>query len=315
MPEASAHVAVGTGSRVPRRRPRLQQWLGRDYALAYWLIAPSVVVLFGLIAFPFTRAIMLAFQSQPIGGEGRFVGFENYRTLLQDRIWWLSFKNTLLYTVFGVGFKTAAGLVFALILHQELRGRNVLRALLFVPWSVPIVVDAFVWRWIYNDLNGILNFVLYKLHLIHEYVLWTSDPKIVLWAIILVVVWQGTPFYMMNFLAGLQSIPDELYEAAEIDGASAFQSFLHVTLPGLKSVLIVVTLLSTIWTSNELQFVYILSSGGPAHMSEIFPTLAFFTSIPGRELGMGAAVALSFFPLLASLIVLGGRVLLRGVEE
>ena len=129
------------------------------------------------------------------------------------------------------------------------------------------------------------------------------------------VVWQGTPFYMMNFLAGLQSIPDELYEAAEIDGAGAVQSFWHITLPGLKSVLIVVTLLSTIWTSNELQFVYILSAGGPAHMSEIFPTLAFFTSIPGRELGLGAAVALSFFPLLASLIVLGGRELLRGAEE
>lgn len=143
----------------------------------------------------------------------------------------------------------------------------------------------------------------------------TSDPKIVLWAIIAVVVWQGTPFYMMNFLAGLQSIPDELYEAAEIDGASTFQSFLYVTLPGLQSVVIVVTLLSTIWTSNELQFVYILSAGGPAHMSEIFPTLAFFTSIPGRELSLGAVVALSFFPLLASLIVLGGRVLLRGTEE
>ena len=294
---------------------QLRRLLGRDYALAYWLIAPSVVVLLGLIAFPFIRAIMLAFYSQPIGGEGRFIGLENYNTLLQDRIWWLSLRNTLVYTIFGVGFKTAVGLVFALILHQELKGRTILRALLFVPWSVPIVVDAFVWRWIYNDLNGILNHVLYKLHFINEYVLWTSDPKIVLWAIIVVVVWQGTPFYMMNFLAGLQSIPDELYEAAEIDGASTFQSFRHVTLPGLKSVLIVVTLLSTIWTSNELQFVYILSAGGPAHMSEIFPTLAFFTSIAGRELGLGAAVALSFFPLLASLIVLGGRVLLRGAEE
>ena len=297
------------------RGSRLKRVLGRDFVLAYWLIAPSVLVLFGLIAFPFVRAIMLAFYSQPIGGEGRFIGLENYRTLLHDRIWWLSFRNTLVYTIFGVGFKTAVGLVFALILHQELRGRGILRALLFVPWSVPIVVDAFVWRWIYNDLNGVLNYVLYKLHLINEYVLWTSDPKIVLWAIIVVVVWQGTPFYMMNFLAGLQSIPDELYEAAEIDGANTFQTFLHVTLPGLKSVLIVVTLLSTIWTSNELQFVYILSSGGPAHMSEIFPTLAFFTSIPGRELGLGAAVALSFFPLLASLIVIGGRVLLRGAEE
>ncbi len=307
-------IAIAQPGNLHRSRS-LKRLLGRDYALAYWMIAPAVLVLLGLIAYPFIRAITLAFESQPIGGQGRFIGLENYRTLLQDRIWWLSFRNTLVYTIFGVGFKTAVGLAFALILHQELRGRTILRALLFVPWSVPIVVDAFVWRWLYNDLNGVLNFVLYKLHLIHEYVLWTGDPKIVLWAIIAVVVWQGTPFYMMNFLAGLQSIPDELYEAAEIDGATAFQSFVHVTFPGLKSVLIVVTLLSTIWTSNELQFVYILSSGGPAHMSEIFPTLAFFTSIPGRELGLGAAVALSFFPLLASLIVLGGRALLRGVEE
>ena len=279
------------------------------------MIAPSVLVLLGLIAYPFLRAMLLALQSQPIGGEGRFVGLQNYATLINDPIWWLSFRNTLVYAFFGVGLKTVVGLALALMLHQKMKGRTVLRALLFVPWSVPIVVDAFVWRWIYNDLNGILNFVLYKLGVIQEYVLWTGDPRIVLGAIIAVVVWQGTPFYMMNFLAGLQSIADELYEAADIDGASALQRFRHVTLPGLQSVLIVVTLLSTIWTSNELQFVYILSSGGPAHMSEILPTLAFFTSIPGRELGMGAAVALSFFPLLASLIVVGGRVMLRGVQE
>lgn len=306
---------LALGPRGPGRLWNLKSWLGRDYALAYLMIAPSVLVLLGLIAYPFLRAMLLALQSQPIGGEGRFVGLQNYATLINDPIWWLSFRNTLVYAFFGVGLKTVVGLALALMLHQKMKGRTVLRALLFVPWSVPIVVDAFVWRWIYNDLNGILNFVLYKLGVIQEYVLWTGDPRIVLGAIIAVVVWQGTPFYMMNFLAGLQSIADELYEAADIDGASALQRFRHVTLPGLQSVLIVVTLLSTIWTSNELQFVYILSSGGPAHMSEILPTLAFFTSIPGRELGMGAAVALSFFPLLASLIVVGGRVMLRGVQE
>ena len=310
MAEASAIATTVS----PRRRFSAKRVLGRDYVLAYLMVAPSLVVLLGLIAYPFVRAILLSLENQPIGGEGHFVGVQNYATLLQDPIWWLTLKNTLVYTIMGVGLKTVVGLTFALILHQKLKGRTIMRALLFIPWSVPIVVDAFVWRWIYSDLNGILNFVLYKLHIIDQYVLWTSDPKIVLWAIVAVVVWQGTPFYMMNFLAGLQSIPEEQYEAAKIDGASAFQSFLHVTMPGLTSVLIVVTLLSTIWTSNELQFVYILSAGGPAHMSEIFPTLAFFTSIPGRELGMGAAVALSFFPLLASLILLAGRFMLRGAE-
>lgn len=309
-----AGASATTTAAVSPKRFSAKRMLGKDYALAYLMIAPSLLVLLGLIAYPFLRAISLSLESQPIGGEGHFIGLDNYAALLQDRIWWLSLKNTLLYTIFGVGLKTVVGLVFALILHQKLKGRTFLRALLFVPWSVPIVVDAFVWRWIYSDLNGILNFVLYKLHIINEYILWTSDPKIVLGAIIAVVVWQGTPFYMMNFLAGLQSIPEDQYEAAKIDGASAFQSFIHVTLPGLTSVLIVVTLLSTIWTSNELQFVYILSAGGPAHMSEIFPTLAFFTSIPGRELGAGAAVALSFFPLMASLILLAGRFMLRGTE-
>ncbi|MCL4371685.1 MAG: sugar ABC transporter permease [Chloroflexi bacterium] len=309
-----AEASATTTAVIRPRRFDAKRVLGRDYALAYLMVAPALVVLLGLIAFPFFRAISLSMESQPIGGEGHFIGIGNYATLVQDPIWWLTLKNTLLYTIFGVGLKTMVGLAFALILHQKLKGRTLLRALLFIPWSVPIVVDAFVWRWIYSDLNGILNFVLFKLHIIDQYVLWTSNPRIVLGAIIAVVVWQGTPFYMMNFLAGLQAIPDDQYEAAKIDGAGAFQSFLHVTLPGLTSVLIVVTLLSTIWTSNELQFVYILSSGGPAHMSEIFPTLAFFTSIPGRELGLGAAVALSFFPMMASLIVLAGRFMLRGAE-
>ncbi len=262
-----AAAPATTTTAIHPRRFNAKRILGRDYALAYLMVAPSLLVLLGLIGYPFLRAISLSLESQPIGGEGRFIGVENYATLLRDPIWWLTFKNTLLYTIFGVGLKTAVGLAFALVLHQKLKGRTFLRALLFVPWSVPIVVDAFVWRWIYGDLNGILNFVLYKLHIIDQYVLWTSSPKIVLGAIIAVVVWQGTPFYMMNFLAGLQSIPDEQYEAAKIDGASAFRSFLHVTLPGLTPVLIVVTLLSTIWTSNELQFVYILSAGVPAHMS------------------------------------------------
>ena len=283
----------------------------------FLMLLPAIALITVITLLPVLFTLVLSFTDTPISHPTpqNFVGLTNYLHFLGSADFWSAIWRTLYFTMVSVGVELVLGLAIALLIHAKPWGWQFLRASLIIPWAVPTIVNGAIWRWIYNDLNGILNYVLYKLHLISEYVLWTSDPKIVLWAIIVVVVWQGTPFYMMNFLAGLQSIPDELYEAAEIDGASTFQSFLHVTLPGLKSVLIVVTLLSTIWTSNELQFVYILSSGGPAHMSEIFPTLAFFTSIPGRELGLGAAVALSFFPLLASLIVLGGRVLLRGAEE
>jgi multiple sugar transport system permease protein len=187
---------------------------------------------------------------------------------------------------------------------------------LLIPWAIPTVISALNWRWIYDDASGLINNVLVRLNLVSESISWLSDPNLAMLSVIIVVVWQGTPFFTMSFLAGLQAIPKELYEAAEIDGASMLQQFWFITVPRLRPVFITAAMLSAIWTSASIQFVYILTNGGPADRTQIFPTLAYNLALGGAQrLGMGATVSLFFFPALVILIVLLTRRMLREKEE
>jgi ABC-type sugar transport system permease subunit len=204
----------------------------------------------------------------------------------------------------------------ALVLNQERWCNNVFRSFLLLPWAIPTVISALNWRWIYDDASGLINNVLVRLHLVNESISWLSDPNLAMLAVIIVVVWQGTPFFTMSFLAGLQAVPKELYEAAEVDGATLLQQFWHVTIPRLRPVFITAAMLSTIWTSANIQFVYILTNGGPADRTQIFPTLSYNLALGGAQrLGMGATVSLFFFPMLVLLIVFVTRRMLREKEE
>jgi ABC-type sugar transport system permease subunit len=214
-----------------------------------------------------------------------------------------------------VALKFVLGLTMALILDQERRFNNVFRTLLFVPWAVPVVIVALNWRWIFDDLSGFLNNFLITVHITRDIISWLADPTLAMGCVIAVVVWSGTPFYSMTFLAGLQAIPKELYEAAEIDGASTVQQFFFITVPRLKTIFLTTVMLSTIWTATNLQYVLILTKGGPASRTEIFPHLAYTTALGARRLGMGAAISLVFFPVLVVLIVLLTRRMLRPADE
>lgn len=283
---------------------RLSRVLGRDWGLGYLMLAPLAAILLGLVAHPFLSSLLLSMQAKDIAGTAKFVGFENYRTLWTSSLFPVVIRNTFVYTVVGVLCKFMLGMTMALILNQEMKLRNVVRALVLLTWSAPVVVGCFTWRWILDGMNGVLNYLLIRVGLIDHAIQWLSDPKIALWSVLLVVVWQGTPFYILNFLAGLSSIDDALYEAAAIDGAGTVRRFLHVTLPCLQPVIVVTALMSSIFTSNEVQFVFILTNGGPANATTTFPMLAYNTALRGGQLGMGAAVALSFVPFLLPLILL-----------
>ena len=176
-------------------------------------------------------------------------------------------------------------------------------------------IVALNWRWIFDDLSGFLNNFLITFHLTSSIISWLSDPALAMGCVIAVVVWAGTPLYSMTFLAGLQAIPKELYEAAEIDGASVVQQFFYVTVPRLRTIFLTTVMLSTIWTATNLQFVFVLTRGGPASRTEIFPHLAYMTALGARRLGMGAAVSLVFLPLLIVLIVFLTRRMLRPTDE
>jgi multiple sugar transport system permease protein len=250
------------------------------------------------------------------GAPARFIGLENYRELLGNEVFLRTIWNSVVYTGVGVSIKFLVGLSMALVLNQQRLFNNIFRSFLLLPWAIPTVISALNWRWIYDDASGLINNVLVRFNLVGESISWLSDPNLAMLSIIIAVVWQGTPFFTMSFLAGLQAIPKELYEAAEVDGATMLQQFWFVTIPRLRPIFITAALLSTIWTSANIQFVYILTNGGPADRTQIFPTLAYNLALGGAQrLGMGATVSLFFFPALVILIVFVTRRMLREKEE
>ena len=308
---------------IPSSRPRLgwgngriQRFLLLDSTLGYLFLLPALLVIVGLVAYPFASAIVMTFQNKTAGAPGRFIGLGNYRELLASEQFLRTVINTVVYTAVGVGIKFLLGLSMALVLNQERFCNNLFRSFLLIPWAIPAVMSALNWRWIFDDASGLINNVLVRLNLIDEAISWLSNPHLAMLSVIVVVVWQGTPFFTMSFLAGLQAIPKELYEAAEIDGASVLQQFTNITLPRLHPIFVTAVMLSAILTSAAIQFVLILTNGGPADRTMIFSVLAYHLALGGAQrLGMGAAVSLVFFPILVVFIVFLTRRMLREKGE
>lgn len=296
-------TARRVGVAAPTKYP-----FGREWRLAYLMTLPVVLVIAGLIAYPLAYAVWLSVQDIKIGGQGTFIGLGNYAKLVFDSSARVhaefvnSARVTLIYTGGAMVGKFILGMTMAMILHARIKGRNFFRALLFLPWAIPAIVSAYSWKWIYNDINGVLNTILQQLGLIDRPILFLADPDIAIWALLAAVIWQGTPFWTMTFLAGLSSIPGEMYEAAEIDGASTFRSFWAITLPNLASVIVVTLMLSAIWTTNSIQFPYILTNGGPGNATTTFPLLALTQGLRTYDLGIAATITLIFFPLFAVMI-------------
>ncbi len=321
---AQGFRAVRSGDRLaqPRLRPPssvrvpLRHALGRDWVAGWLFIAPCLVVLVGLIAYPFVSAILLSFQAKLVGTPGVWVGFQNYYDLLFGRDLSAQFlqsvKVTVLLTVVAQACKFVLGMCMALLLNEQFKGRNVMRAFFFIPWAIPTLIAGLTWKWMYDgSAVGLLNMLALRLGLTKDLIQWLGNYDLALWAVMVAVVWASTPFWGMMFLAGLQAIPPDLYEAAEIDGADVVQRYLHVTLPGLTPIIIITALLSTIWTANSINFVYVLTGGGPAGATRTFPLLAYEIGVAGAQrLGMGATISLFFFPVfLVMIYVLTRRML------
>ncbi len=297
---AATAAPTSTSTRVV-----LEKALGRDWKLAYPLLVPIVVVIVGLIAYPFLSSIMYSLQDIKIGGQGKWIGLANYGSLIYGidaERFWNSVQVSVIYTGVVIVLKFILGLTMAMILHQSLAGRDIWRALVFVPWAIPGVVSAYVWKWMFDDMRGVINLNLMALKAVDLPIQFLADYNIALWAVLAAVTWQGTPFWTMTLLAGMQAIPTDMYDAAHIDGASSFQCFLYITLPNLAPVIMVTVMLSSIWTANSVQYVYILTNGGPANATETFPMLALTMGIRSYNLGMGATVPLMFFPFFAVII-------------
>ena len=296
-----------------RRRVGLERWLGPDWRLGFLLVAPIVLLVLALVAYPFAYAIYLSMTRKYVGLPPVFVGLENYIRLSGDGFFRRAVQNSFIFTFGSVGFKLVLGMVMALVLNSKIRFRSFWTGVLLIPWVAPTVVSALNFLWIFDYSLGVLNYLLVRVfHILPQGIGWLSEPGTAMGSVIAVNIWRGFPFFGISFLAGLKAIPAELYEAAAVDGAGALQRFAHVTLPGLKNIVIIVVLLSTIWTFNDFAIVYILTRGGPGGATQVLPVFTYEMAFGAQRLGEAIAVALYMLPAMAAVIIVLARYMRRG---
>ena len=304
---------VGTSPAVSGGAVGLRRVFGPDYRMGYLFVTPIVLLVLSLVAYPFCYAIYLSMTHKLVGLPPIFVGFENYVRLTWDGFFQRAVVNSFIFTFGSVGFKLVLGVVMALVLTSPIRWRSFWTGVLLIPWVAPTVVSALNFLWIFDGSLGVLNHLLVRVfHVLPQGVGWLSEPGTAMASVVAVNIWRGFPFFGISFLAGMKAIPGELYEAAAVDGASALQRFRHVTLPGLKNIMIIVVLLSTIWTFNDFQIVYILTKGGPGGTTMVMPVLTYETAFGAQRLGEAIAVALYLLPALAVTIMVLARYMRRG---
>jgi multiple sugar transport system permease protein len=270
-------------------------FLERRVRFAYFAIIPSLIVITLLDIYPIIQSFIVSLQSQNMsrGNPEEFVGLQHYsRALFEEPVFWTSLMKTIVWTLGSVLGGYLIALSLALLLNMNIRGRGLFRALFLIPWVIPDVATALLWKWLYADEFGVLNFVLMRLGVVNQPVLWLADPNMAMPAVILVQIWKLYPVMFIVLLAALQNVPKELYEAATIDGANLVQRFRFVTMPFIKSTSIIITLLASIWTFQAFDIVYLLTGGGPADATKILPTFVYDKAFWGLEIGYAAAIAL-----------------------
>jgi multiple sugar transport system permease protein len=290
---------------VPRSRPpfSLSEWVDRGPVFSWLMMAPPILFIAALVGYPFCYGIYLSLQDRPVAQNGTFVGLKNFIKEAHDPVFWQVVVNTFVYTGFATVLKMVGGLGLALAMNQHFKFKNIVRALLLLPFIVPTVLSTVAFMWMLDPAFSVVNRVLVELGWPKPGPSWLGNPYLAMASIIVINTWRGLPFYGITLLAGLQTVPTELYEAATIDGASSWHRFRYVTLPLLRPIILIVTLFSVIFTFADFQLVYVLTHGGPQNATALFATYAFDIGMGGGQLGLGAAVALTMLPALAVLIV------------
>lgn len=269
------------------------------------MLAPAVLVTAAIVFVPVGRTMILSLHDMVLfrPHDVPFVGLGNYARAFDDDVFWISVGNSLIWVALAVGLQFLLGFVTALILHRSFWWRGVARALVVVPWALPSVIIGLMWTWMYDFNLGVLNDALLRLGAIDKPIAWLADPNLALYAIILTLTWQGFPFFAVVLLAGLQAIPAELYEAAEVDGANGWQRLWHITIPSLAGVMATALLLRTIWVANSLDVILVMTGGGPGLATHTLPLYAFLRAYSGMEFGYGAALAVLLTLALLAVVV------------
>lgn len=269
----------------------------------YLFLAPGILLLVALLVVPLLDASALSLQVKGGGwGLGNYV-----RALTKDPLVWRTMGHTFVFAAVSTAVQYAAGLGISLLINQKLPGQGAWRVLFLVPWMVPAVVPGVVWRWMLDGQFGIFNRLLKDVGLISQYVAWLGQPQTALWGVMIANIWRGFPFMMVMVLAALQAVSHDLYEAAGIDGANAWQQFRHITLPGIKGASLVVLLLGWIGSFMNFGLVQVMTDGGPSYSSEVFSTLVYKNAFGWFDLPYAAALGM----ILLVLMMLPGLAYIR----
>jgi multiple sugar transport system permease protein len=275
-----------------------RNWLG------VWFMLPAAAILVLFLAYPLGLGIWLSFTDARIGRGGVFIGLENYEWLWDDSVFWLSVFNTLLYTGVASVFKFATGLYLALLLNQHMPFKAMIRAIVLIPFIVPTVLSAIAFWWLFDSQFSIISWMLKKSGLIAQNIDFLGDPWNARWSVIFANIWRGVPFIAITLLAGLQTVPPSLYEAATIDGANRWQMFRYITYPLLTPIIAVVMTFSVLFTFTDFQLIWAMTRGGSVNATHLMATLSYQRAILGGYLGEGSAIATAMIPFLLAAIMI-----------
>lgn len=285
--------------------------------LALVMLAPTMAVLGLVVVYPLLKAVGLSLTEtsllRPAAGEP--VGAANYARLLTDPAFWSALRTTAVWTVGSVAISYLVGLALALALNESFRGRRLVRGLVLIPWVTPGVVVGLLFLYLYNPEAGLVNYVLERLGLVDDYVPWLGRTDTALPATMLANIWNQVPFYMLALLAGLSSLPEELVEAARVDGANGWQRFWHITLPHLKGVTVITTALMTIWNFNSFDLLWSTTQGGPVTATTTLSIFVYRTAFEARALGYAGAIGVAWLVILMVFAIVYIRSMERGAER
>ncbi len=278
--------------------------LERESSLGIILMLPGAFLLILFMAYPFFFGIWLSLTDSSVGEMGQYIGLRNFQDLLSDTIFHQTTWNTFIYAMTTVPFKAVLGLGLALVLNNHMRFSNPVRAAVMMPWIVPTALSTLGWFMIFDPVFSPISWLLRHLGIIHQNINFLGNPKLAIASVCMANIWRGIPFFGITILAGLQAVPHELHEAAAIDGAGMWHRFRNVTVPHIKGVVLIASLLSIIWTFADFQLIYVLTKGGPANETHIFGTYAYQIGLVATDIGLGAAIALYMFPVLSVFAVI-----------
>ena len=287
--------ALSDTSAVTVRKSGLHRFMRRRSTIAFLMCLPLIVIICGLVIYPALYSIHLSMLNK---AQTRFIGLSNFTFLMSRDTFWMVVQQSTIFALSAVFFKAVIGLFTAhLVNNLPVKGQRKWRGMLLVPWVIPLALSTLGWWWLFDPTNSAFNYTLQSLGF--ERVAWLSDPYWARFTVILVNVWYGAPFFLIMYLAALKSVPEQLYEAAAIDGANAWQKFVHITLPMMRNIIAITALFSLIVTFANFDIVRILTAGGPVDQTHVFATWAFWIGIQGNDIPLGASVSLFMVPILA----------------